>query len=134
MIVSLLCPDVADLSGSAGEVWTYTPNSAGTLFVDQLFAITEEAVAAGGFTTQTPVVSVEVGGTEVATLTPNVTDGEAVGNQVSAVADTTNVEAAVGAIQYTADQAITVNIKTQGTGGTTTGTFRVFLLVDENRG
>lgn len=134
MQIQILAPDLADLSAVAGEVWTWTPGVAGTLFVKQIFGIVEEAVAAGGFSSTTPVVDVQVEGTEVCTLTVDNTGGEAVGDSVSAVITSANVDSESGAVELSATDTVSINIKTQGAGGTVTGTLRLLLPFDINRG
>lgn len=123
---------VADLS-SAATVYTLKVATGGVLNVSQITGVFEEAVASGGFTSTAPVVTVSVGGTALATYTTGTTaTAKAIGDEVQFTPNTTNAPGGVYVV--TAGDTFTVAVSTAGTGGTVTGTLRVFLPFERNLG
>jgi len=136
-IIAPLAAEVADLSTTAASVFTFTVSGAGYLMCDQIMGRLEEAIAAGGFTTSAGVVTVTIGGVTVATFSTGATTG---GNTVAAGAigkaylftgHATNAPG--GQAPFTANQVILVAC-TAGVGGTVTGTMRVTLPIEIDRG
>ncbi len=127
---------VVDLdAASATSATKFKCPGAGYVHVKQIFGRFEEAVAASGFSTAAGVASVEVGGLEVATWSTGVTaTARAIGDTVQVTVDGTNVTAALGSIKVAAGDLIEIKTKTQGTGGTVTGTIRFYIPCSFNLG
>lgn len=125
---------VVDLDASTGTSATkFKVPAAGWVNAKQIFGRFEEAVASGGFSSAAGVASVEVGGVEVATITTGVAaTARAIGDTLQATVDGTNVTNAQGAIKVAAGDLIECKTKTQGTGGTVTGTIRFYVPLDLN--
>lgn len=129
---------VVDLS-AADDTTAYTIDAPGAGFVqvDEIFGRFEEAVASGGFTSTAPVMSLEIGGTEVATFTTGTAaTARAIGDTIKSIftPDESNSFAAVSAYKVSAGDAITLKTKTQGAGGTVTGTIRLYIPMDIDLG
>ena len=131
---------VADLSAAAATVWLMNMVSAGHLQVKQLFAIIEEAIAAGGFSTtagECQLTAQPSGGSEVelCSFTTGVAPvaGKAIGDQVQLTVNETNV-GTDGVYTFAAGTVFRVKNKTQGVGGTLTGTLRFYLPISQNLG
>lgn len=131
---NILLPALADLSASADTVYTMKMPFAGVLYVKQCYAVYEEAVAAGGFSSTTPVTDIAAGvgpaAVSLGTMSPDLTNGQAVGDCQKFTKDATNVPSSDGIYKFAAGDTISVRVTTQGAGGTTTGTQRVMLIVD----
>lgn len=127
---------VVDLDASSSTVAsTFKVPAAGYINVKQIFGRFEEAVASGGFSSTAGVASVKVGSLEVATWSTGVAaTARSIGDTVQVTVDGTNVTDANGVIKVAAGDAITVNTKTQGAGGTVTGTLRFYIPIDLNLG
>lgn len=98
--------------------------AAGVLRVDQTYIRWTEAT--GSQTSTQGVVSLEVAGVEVATLTANQSDG--IGETQTFTGATTDTNGTViNAIDFAAGADIEVVVKTQAVGGTITGDGDVFL-------
>lgn len=122
---------VVDLDAAGGTAAaTIKAPGDGYIFVKEIFGRFEEAVAAGGFSTTAGVASIEVNSVEVATWSTGVAA------TARAVGDTVLVTAASGydLVKVTSGQTITVKTKTQGVGGTVTGTLRLMIPMDVNVG
>lgn len=105
----------------------------GYIFVKGIFGRFEEAVAAGGFSSAAGVASIVVNSVEVATWSTGIAaTARAIGDTVLVTVDGTNVTSANGHLKVTSGQTITVKTKTQGTGGTVTGTVRFNIPMDIN--
>lgn len=118
---------VVDFSGSTGSVFKFKAPRAGRLNVHESFLIFEELV--GDATTQ-GVMSLEVGGVEVATYTTLGDGTEAVDASGNFTVDGTVATAKDPHVAIAAGDVIDVKLKTQASGGTTTGTARAFLSLD----
>lgn len=127
---------VVDLDASSATVAsTFKVPAAGYVNVKQIFGRFEEAVASGGFSSAAGVASVKIGSAEVATWSTGVAaTARSIGDTVQVTVDGTNVTDASGVFKVAAGDAITVNTKTQGTGGTVTGTIRFYIPIDLNLG
>lgn len=113
--------NAADISVAADTTnFTMEAPYAGKLAIDESFLRwTEET---GTQTTTEGVVSIEVAGVEVATLTANVAD---------AVGQTQRFEAADDKyIEFSEGDNIAIKTKTQATGGTVTGDGTVYLSLN----
>lgn len=107
----------------------------GYVYVGEIFGRFEEAVASGGFTSTAGVASIEIGGTEVATWSTGTTaTARAIGDVVTVTVDGTNVTAANSAYKVSSGDTIEVVTKTQGVGGTVTGTIRFNIPMDVDLG
>lgn len=125
---------IADLdAASATSATKFKVPAAGFVNVKQIFGRFEEAVAAGGFSSTAGVASIEVGGTEVATWSTGVAaTARAIGDTVVTTVDGTVATNAQGAVKVAAGDLIEVKTKTQGVGGTVTGTIRFYIPVELN--
>jgi len=125
---------VVDLDAAAGTSAAIIKSPGdGYIFVKGIFARFEEAVAAGGFSSAAGVASIEINSVEVATWSTGVAaTARSIGDTVLVTVDGTNVTSANGHYKVTAGQTITVKTKTQGTGGTVTGTVRFNIPMDIN--
>lgn len=123
---------VVDLSATAGSVWSMKAPFAGYVDLESAFLRFEEAVASGGFSSTASVVSIEVGGSEVATWTTGVgATAVAIGDTKTFTLDS-SVDANVGSVKVAAGDLIDFKLKTLGTGGTLTGTARLHINCDFN--
>lgn len=130
MLITFVSPAVVDMSGTADTAaFTWTATKAGTILTNQIFAILEEAVASGGFTSTAGDFTVKVGSTAVATWSTGVTStARAIGYQANATTNSTS--APNGYYKFAAGDTITIVNDEQGAGGTVTGTARVYLPVE----
>ena len=140
MLYTIRGETVADLSAAAATVWTMKAQSAGKLNVKQIFAMVEEAIAAGGFSSvagESQLTAQPSGGSEVelCSFTTGVAPavGKAVGDQVRFTVNTTNVNTSQN-YDFDADCVFRFKNKTAGTGGTVTGTLRIYLPIDQDLG
>jgi hypothetical protein len=125
---------VVDLNAAAAtSASIFKAPGAGYVDVAACFVRFEEAVAAGGFSTTAGVASLEVGGVEVATWSTTVAPavGRAIGDVAMATADAVYADKAV---TFASGATIEVKTKTQGVGGTVTGTVRFWIPVEFNLG
>jgi len=131
---NIFLPALADLSASAATVYTMKMPFAGVLYVEQCYVVYEEAVAAGGFSSTTPVSAIRSGvglsAVPLATVSPELVAGQAVGTCQKLTRNTTYVPSSDGIHKFAVGDTITFTVDTQGTGGTTTGTQRLMLVVD----
>lgn len=127
---------VVDLDASSGTSATkFKAPGAGWVNVKEMFGRFEEAVAAGGFSSAAGVASCEIGGVEVATWSTGVAaTARAIGDTVQPTVDGTVATNAQGAVKVAAGDLIEFKTKTQGTGGTVTGTIRFYVPADFNLG
>lgn len=127
---------VVDLDAASGTSATkFKVPAAGYVHVKQIFGRFEEAVAGSGFSSTAGVASIEVGGLEVATWSTGVSaTARAIGDTVQVTVDGTNVTAAAGVIKVAAGDLIECKTKTQGAGGTVTGTVRFYVPFEVNLG
>lgn len=134
MQTTLRMEAVVDLdAASATSATKFKVPAAGYVNVKQIFGRFEEAVAAGGFSSAAGVASIEVGGTEVATWSTGVAaTARAIGDTVQVTVDGTTATNAQGAVKVAAGDLIECKTKTQGTGGTVTGTIRFYVSLDVN--
>jgi hypothetical protein len=103
---------------------------AGTVNVSEAFGRFEEAVAGSGFSSAAGVASIVIGGTEYGTWSTGVSaTARAIGDTVPVTVTGSNT-----AVVVAAGDTITVKTKTQGTGGTVTGTLRWFIPCEFNLG
>lgn len=126
---------VVDLdAASATTAFTIKAPGAGTISISAVFGRFEEAVAAGGFSTTAGVASLEVAGTEYATWSTGVAaTARAIGDTVLVTANTAS-NALGDNVTFASGDAITLKTKTQGVGGTVTGTIRFYLPLEVNLG
>lgn len=115
--------DISDASGTVQE--TYKAPFNGYLRLDRCFAQWTEAT--GTQTTTVGVLSIEVGGVEVATLTAS--QGGAVGDTQLFTPNATYVDAANPVYRFSVGDVIRTKVKTQAVDGTTTGDGVVFLAL-----
>lgn len=113
---------VVDFSASTGSVYKFDAPAAGKLDLSQCYVVFEENV--GDATTQ-GVLSIEVGGVEVATYTTLGTELE--DDSARLTADGTVATSGNPVVAFAAGDVIDVKNKVQASGGTTTGTARVVL-------
>lgn len=120
---------VVDLDAATGTTAsTFKMPAAGWVHAKQAFGRFEEAVASGGFTTTAGVASINVGSSELGTITTGVAaTARAIGDTLPVTVDGTNVTSAQGAFKVAAGDSFTVKTKTQGVGGTVTGTIRFYV-------
>jgi hypothetical protein len=128
---------VVDLSAATGAVYTYQTIGDGYVEVAQIVGTFEEAVAGGGFSTTAGIVTVQAnpgsGAVALGTFTTGTpATARAIGDSLQITVDSTN--APQGIYHFTAGTDLIVNLTTQGTGGTTTGTLRVTIPVEEDLG
>lgn len=134
------CPAVLDLSAAANVTYTWTPQKDTIIYPAMAFAILEEAVAAGGFSSVAPAVRISRGNggsaVTIASYTLTASDlsgGLAVGAEKTFTGNDTYVTPESGALKIAAGTQLNFEVLTQGTGGTTTGTMRVFLPYDRSQ-
>lgn len=123
MVHVVRAEDLVDISASAGVSFTMDAPFAGKIMLGSCWARWEEA--AGTQTTTAGVASIEVGGTEYATLTSG--KNEAIGDRDVFTLSGVGVDKAV---YVAAGDLIDVKLKTQAVGGTVTGTIRVYLCFE----
>lgn len=125
---------VVDLDAASDTTaTTFKAPAAGWVNVKQIFGRFEEAVAAGGFSSTAGVASIVIGGVEVATWSTGVAaTARSIGDTVQVTVDGTNVTNAQGSLKVAAGDAIVCKTKTQGAGGTVTGTIRFYVPLDMN--
>jgi hypothetical protein len=130
MYVNFMSPAVVDMSGTADTAaFTWTTTKAGTILANAIFGILEEAVASGGFTSTAGDYTVKVGSYIIATWSTGTTaTARAIGYQANATPSTTYCPD--GSYKFAAGDTITISNDSQGAGGTTTGTVRVYLPVE----
>lgn len=120
-------------ASSATSATIFKAPGAGYIDVASCFVNFEEAIAAGGFSSTAGVASLEVGGVEVATYSTGV--APAAGKAIGDTALVTPVAAyADKAVTFAAGATIEAKTKTQGAGGTVTGTARFWIPVEFNLG
>lgn len=127
---------VVDLD-AASDTTAYTIDApgAGMVLVGEIFGRFGEAVASGGFSSTAGVASLEIGGTEVATWTTGVAaTARAIGDTVQMTPDEVDATAANSSYPVASGAAITLKTKTQGAGGTVTGTILWYIPMDLNLG
>lgn len=115
---------VADLNAASDTTAaTFVAPLDGKIMIGETVGVAEEAI--GTMTTTNAVVSIEVDGQEVGTLTP--TPSDVIGTAYVFTPDGTIATSANGdgSVQFTTGDVITVKTKTQAVGGTVTGTIRV---------
>lgn len=124
---------VVDLDASSATSATkFKCPGAGYIDIAATFGRFEEAVAAGGFSSAAGVASIEVGGTEVATWSTGVAaTARAIGDCVTVTPIATYSDKA---IVVASGDLIEVKTKTQGSGGTVTGTIRFWIPVEFDLG
>lgn len=111
----------ADIDAAAATThFTMEAPWAGKLSINECYLRWSEAT--GTQATTQGVISVEVAGVEVATLTANISD--AVGETQKFTAASENF------IEFSAGDDIVIKTKTQAAGGTTTGNGDVFLSLE----
>lgn len=133
MFRNLQSTAIVDLDAAVNTTYTYETLGAGYLLVDQITGTLEEAIAVGGFTTTPGTVQVLVGALVVAEYTTGTTvAGEVLGKTVEFTADATNAPEGVFAV--VAGDVVTVQLTSQGTGGTVTGELRVNVPMEEDLG
>lgn len=115
---------IVDFSAGAGVVYTLDAPKAGKIDVSKCFGNAEEAI--GDATTQ-GVMSIEVDDVEIASYTTLGT--EAIGDRLNFSPDGTYTTTVNPYYTFAAGAKIEVVLKTQATGGTTTGTARVRLYL-----
>jgi hypothetical protein len=101
----------------------------GYLVLGECYAVAEEAT--GTQSSTQGVVSIEVGGVEVGTLTADIS--QSIGHTQTFTPDGTNVTAANPVYKVTAGDAVEAITKTQAVGGTVTGTYRVSFALDSGQ-
>ena len=121
----LHCITVADISDADDTTqFTIEAPAAGVVEIQKCFLRWSEAT--GTQSSTQGVVSIEVAGTEVATLTANISD--AIGEtQVFTGATTDTNGNTINSIDFAAGADIVIKTKTQAVGGTVTGDGDVFL-------
>lgn len=117
---------LVDISASTGSVFTIDAPRAGYLDINKTFGRWEEAT--GSQTSVVAVASIEVGGVEIALLTAS--QSGAIADTQNFLADGTNAIGSNPHVEFSAGDVIDVTLKTQASGGTTTGTLRVYLALD----
>lgn len=124
-LISLL--EVADISQAAGtDMYLFLPPYAGKIQVDASFLAWTEAT--GSQTSAQGVVSLKVGGNEVGTITA--AQSASIGATQPFVVDGTYATAANPFVEFSAGDAILLEIGTQASGGTVTGDGDVYLSVE----
>lgn len=119
-------PGAADISQTADTTnFTMEAPFAGKLNIDKAFLVWTEAT--GSQTSAQGVVSIEVAGTEVASLTANQSD--AIGESQTFTLDSALDEGSPY-VYFSAGDDIEVITKTQAAGGGTTGDGVVYLPVE----
>lgn len=119
--IYFLAQGAADISQAADTTnWTGEMPQAGILRIDETVLRWTEAT--GTQSSTQGVVSIEVAGTEVATLTANISDGIGETQTFTAASDEY--------IEFSAADDIEVITKTQASGGTTVGDGEVYLSVE----
>lgn len=119
-------PSAADISQTADTTnFTFEAPFAGKLNLERCFLIWTEAT--GTQTSVQGVVSIEVAGTEVATLTANQED--AIGESQTFTLDS-SIDAGNPYAYFSAGDDIEIITKTQASGGGTTGDGSVYLAIE----
>ena len=123
---------VVDLDAADGTTAaTIKAPGNGYIHIKEIFGRFEEAVAGGGFSATAGVASIVVNSVEVATWSTGVAaTARAIGDTVLVTVDGTVVTTAQGSLKVTSGQTISVKTKTQGVGGTVTGTVRFMIPMD----
>ena len=116
-----------DFSASTGAVFSFKAPRAGRFNVHESFIVFEEVV--GDATTQ-GVLSIEVGGVEVATYTTLGDGTETATSSANLTVDGTVATNISPYVDFAAGNLISVKLKTQASGGTTTGTARAYLSLN----
>ncbi len=116
--------DLDEGGGAGTSFYAFDAPKAGKLLVNQCFCVWE-AEATGTQTATQGVISIEVGGTEVALLTAN--QGASVDDSQIFAADGTNNTAANAEYPIASGDSVDVKIKTIAVGGTLIGEGRVHL-------
>ena len=117
--------DVIDLSDSADTTnHTFEAPRAGKVLLNLSWARVTEAI--GTMTSTTGVGSIEVAGTEVATITPTASD--AIGESYALTEDSSVDDDHI--VPFSAGDDIEFICKTQASGGTTTGELEVMLATE----
>lgn len=134
MLQTFKADAIVDLdAASATSAWKMKAPGAGYILVKEVFGRFEEVIAGGGFSATAGVASLEVGGLEVATWSTGVAaTARAIGDCVQPTVDGTNVTSANGAIKVASGDLLELKTKTQGVGGTVTGTIRFVIPMDIN--
>jgi len=120
---------VVDYNASSDTTaFTMEAPFAGKLYVGRSFGRIEEVV--GSMTTTVGVASIEVAGTEIATLTA--VPADAVGETDPFVVDASDTTAANGEGVYAFSRGDNIEVltKTQAVDGTVTGTVRAYLYME----
>lgn len=135
MKLSYKADAVVDLDAASGTTaFTIKAPGAGSISLSAVFGRFEEAVASGGFSTTAGVASLEVGGVEYATWSTGVSaTARAIGDTVLMTANTA-ANALGDNVNFASGDAIVLKTKTQGVGGTVTGTLRFVLPLEVNLG
>jgi len=122
----ILAAGAADISQASDNTnWTMEMPFAGRLNLEKTFLHWTEATGTQSGTRG--VASIEVAGTEVASLTANISD--AIGETQTYTLDST-VDAGSPYVDFDAGDDIELLTKTQAAGGTTTGDGVVYLCVE----
>lgn len=116
---------IVDFSASTGVVLTFDTLKAGKLLVNQCFGLAEETI--GDATTQ-GVMIIQVADVTVGTYTTLGT--EAVGDVLAFTTDGTVATATNPVAYFSAGAKIDVELSVQASGGTTTGTARVYVTLE----
>lgn len=116
---------IVDFSAATNVTLTFDTLKAGKLLVNQCFGLAEEAI--GDATTQ-GVMIIQVADVTVGTYTTLGT--EAVGDVLAFTVDGTVATTANPVAYFAAGAKIDVELSVQASGGTTTGTARVFLQME----
>lgn len=126
---------VVDLDAASNTTsFTVVAPGAGSIALSAVFGRFEEAIASGGFTTTAGVASLEVAGVEYATFSTGTNaTARAIGETVLLTPNAT-ATALGGNVNFNAGDSITLKTKTQGAGGTVTGTIRFWLPLDLDLG
>jgi len=118
---------VVDINAAAATAaFAMDAPRAGYLVLNECWGRAEEAT--GTQTGTQGVVSIEVGGTEVASFTCDIS--QAIGHTQTFTPDGTNATAANPVYPVADGDEITCVTKTQAAGGTVTGTYRIYLSFD----
>lgn len=121
-VVLVNFPEEAELdqSAAAGAKFTWKPQSEMTIVATRMLYV--EAIAAGGFSSVKPALSIghkDQGATEVEKAVFTVSSAEATAG--IAIGEEQNPDATFREFVVRPGDSVVFNVKTQGTGGTTTG-------------
>lgn len=135
MFLPLRAEAVVDLDAASNTTaFTINAPGAGSIALSAVFGRLEEAIASGGFSSTAGVASLEVAGVEYATFSTGVAaTARAIGATVLMTANAT-ATALGGNVNFNAGDAIVLKTKTQGAGGTVTGTIRFYLPLEFDLG